>query len=170
MPAHKKRCRIKVFGNRAMIYLNGAKEGIALCSPADVDRIHDTAWRIGSNGYVTGRPEGRTAINMHTVIMGRLPYGRVVDHINRNRLDNRRENLRITDYSTNRFNSSKRFHGAYFIKGERKWFASIKVNGQVVYLGRYATEAEAIAARDEADTIFFGAPLIKREVKNAEQR
>lgn len=70
-----------------------------------------------------------------------------VDHINGNRADNRLGNLRIATKSQNGFNSrgwSKRLKGAF--PAGKRWFARIRCDGKIQYLGCFATEQEAHAA------------------------
>jgi hypothetical protein len=72
----------------------------------------------------------------------------IIDHINGNRADDRIVNLRNVDHRTNNENRRKAMPnniagliGASFNDG--KWIATIKVNGDRLYLGRYATPTEA---------------------------
>lgn len=63
----------------------------------------------------------------------------IVDHINRDKLDNRVENLRIVTQQQNTFNSIAK---GYRLE-QNKWRASIMLDGKSIYLGRYDTEPEA---------------------------
>jgi len=76
-----------------------------------------------------------------------LQSGQDVDHINRDRTDNRLENLRTATRSQNLCNSPARRNG---LKGTRpkgnRWQAQITINGKAAHLGSYTTEAEAHAA------------------------
>lgn len=79
-------------------------------------------------------------------------YG-CVDHINKNKADNRKKNLRCCERSENDRNRSlyscntSGVAGVYFDKERKKWVASITYNHKKVYLGRYAVKEEAILAR-----------------------
>jgi hypothetical protein len=71
----------------------------------------------------------------------------VVDHINRDKLDNNLENLQLI---SNRENSSKdkrdgtsKYTGVSLIKSYSKWKAQIDVNGKSIHLGTFNTEEEA---------------------------
>ena len=87
-------------------------------------------------------------LSMHRQIMN-PPPGLLIDHRNRDGLDNRKANLRLATYSENNCNTAKRkntssqFVGAYFDKRRRKWFAYISYNGKRIYLGRFARIAHA---------------------------
>jgi hypothetical protein len=64
----------------------------------DFERFKDSKWYLTASGYVIrnagfGR-KGQHTEMLHQLIMGKSPKGYVIDHINRNPLDNRRANLR----------------------------------------------------------------------------
>lgn len=88
---------------------------------------------------------------MHKLILP-TSDGKIVDHINQNRLDNRRENLRAVSYSLNNRNAKKRngcfsrFIGVSRVKGTGRWQAGISINGKRVALGLFDSE-EAAAKR-----------------------
>jgi hypothetical protein len=73
----------------------------------------------------------------------------MMDHINRNRLDNRVENLRWVSSSQNQANKGKKqntsstFIGVYFNKASNKWLSRIQINKKRKYLGLFNTEIEA---------------------------
>jgi hypothetical protein len=68
-----------------------------------------------------------------------------VDHINHNRLDNRRANLRFVNNSVNMHNIANPVKGCYFSERTGKWCARVNVNGRRVHLGYYETEQIASA-------------------------
>jgi hypothetical protein len=75
-----------------------------------------------------------------------------VDHINRDRLDNRVENLRLATYQQQSFNTGAK--GYTFIKRANKWQAAICHNNNKMYIGRYNTEAEASQAYLNAKELY----------------
>lgn len=75
---------------------------------------------------------------------------KIIDHINRNRLDNRISNLRAVSHQQNRFNTKAK---GYSFKSNA-WVASIGVNGTDIYLGRFKTKKEAENAYLEAKKIY----------------
>ena len=83
--------------------------------------------------------------------MGANPRGMHPDHINRNKLDNRRENLRFVTFSQNQYNRASRNRG--YDERYGRFRARIQINGKVEYIGTYDTAEEATAAyqarRDE---------------------
>lgn len=97
------------------------------------------------------RRQGRRSLKiMHRIIMN-APKGVEVDHKNRNKLDNRRSNLRLTTRSQNGMNTKHLSHNKSGVKGvffERgKWRVHIKVKGQKRHYSSYNSFEEAVEAR-----------------------
>lgn len=105
------------------------------------------------NGY--GRVRiARQLIPAHRIVWA-LHYGEwpkySIDHINRNRADNRIENLRLAhnnqaDNAQNRSknkNNKSGFSGVHFDAKRDRWIASISVNKRQKYLGSFLTPEEA---------------------------
>lgn len=88
------------------------------------------------------------------------PEGLVVDHINGNPLDNRRENLRLCTVKENNWNRRRRIGGSSRFKGVsragNRWKAIIWPNGSQKYLGSYADPEEAARAYDRAAAEEYG--------------
>ena len=87
---------------------------------------------------------------MHREIM-HAPDGMVVDHKNRNGIDNRPDNLRVCTPAQNEYNKAprgkrSRFKGVY--PDGDKWYAVIKHKGETYYLGTFDDEIAAAKARD----------------------
>jgi hypothetical protein len=119
-----------------------------------------------SDGYairgVRDRRAGTQAtIRMHRVILD-APEGIEVDHVNGNRLDNRRANLRLATHKQNLHNlptpahNTSGFKGVSWCKRSQKWRAYIKVDGKSKHLGLFATAEGAALAYDEAALLYFG--------------
>jgi len=100
-------------------------------------------------------------LQMHRVIMN-AKKGQVIDHINGNTLDNRKENLRIATYSQNRGNSKRYrnntsgYKGVSWNKNRQRWEACIGYQNKYIYLGLYTTKEEAALAYNEAAKKYFG--------------
>jgi len=74
-----------------------------------------------------------------------------IDHIDRNKFNNKIENLRIVSKSENQWNTSKSENGGVgFHKASNKWRARITINNKSIYLGVFETRSEAQKVRDEA--------------------
>lgn len=130
-----------------IIYLNhGAK---TIVDSDDYKRLIPFKWRLNTTGYAT-----RTyrSISMSRVIMN-AKTGEYVDHINGNKLDNRKSNLRICSNQQNSWNKvepTKSISGAKGVRQrDKKWQSySNDLNGKQVNLGRYNTKLEAMKAYD----------------------
>lgn len=128
-------------------------EKIFIISAEDYDLVKEQHWYLGQNGYIYS---SETKVLLHRYIM-KPPSGYIVDHINRNKRDNRRENLRLANKSLNAFNSKiyknnkTGVTGVYFRKDTKKWTAEIKVNYRKICLGCYETKEEAINVRKKAE-------------------
>ena len=116
-----------------------------------------------SHGYIRIRLLGK-CYPAHRLawlyVYGTWPKNQI-DHINRNRSDNRIANLRdVTnqqnmcnagDYSTN--TSGRK--GVYWDKRDSRWRACITDNGRYLSLGYFSTQAEAVAARVAAEKLYW---------------
>jgi hypothetical protein len=95
---------------------------------------------------------GRRTIYMARAIMG-LAHAdpRQVDHVNFDRLDNRRSNLRIVSRRSNKQHQPSRGGTSRFVgisACSSKWRAVVGIDGRQVYLGDHATELVAAVVRD----------------------
>ncbi len=123
----------------------------------DEDYDHLNQWKWFYDGrYATRTQERpkRTSIRMHQII-AKHPGGRkiVTDHINGNKLDNRKKNLRLISQSRNTRNSrykksSSRYRGVAWDKLRKRWKAFAFHGGRIINIGRYDSEIEAVIARD----------------------
>lgn len=120
-----------------------------LISTSDVDAVVGRNWHVSKVGYAFSNPsKASKGCYMHRHLMG-VPDGQLIDHINGNRLDNRRENLRICTFLGNAQNKgmadSNRsgFKGVYQHGGKGSFISRIHVNGVAKHLGSYKTAEEA---------------------------
>jgi hypothetical protein len=125
----------------------GAAIAYALVDAEDYERISEHRWSYDYRGYAIrgerSRSEGKQrTVRMHREILG-AATGLDVDHINRNKLDNRRSNLRSVERAENIGNQAR--NGVRWDKAQQRWAVVI---GQKRY-GSYETEDEARQAAFE---------------------
>jgi hypothetical protein len=139
---------------------------VALVDDEDFNNLNRYNWCASRSSYtyyalrsikILGK---ETTIAMHQEIM--LPaVGMVIDHIDGNKLNNQRSNLRVCKHKQNIRNQVKRY-GTYIYKGvswdkvNSKWFSTIKVNGKGINLGRFKNEKEAAEIYNQAAIKYFG--------------
>lgn len=153
-------------GRRSWGYLNNKTGWIELTKGVetivdveDLPQLLNHVWHANKTGN-DGKYRARTTIvdgdDRYTELMHRFIMepgdGEIVDHINRNPLDNRKENLRLVDHSTNRrntdtINSETGYRGVF--RNGKSFTARIHENGKQICLGTYETPERAAKAYDD---------------------
>lgn len=142
----------------------------ALIDDQDYDTVMAFApWHLGLGYAVHGYWEdGKSkAVRMHRLVLGLGTDDPHVDHVNHNRLDNRRSNLRLCTIRQNTRHSrpqrtyagdktSSHFKGVDFITARGKWHARIQTKERRISLGHFEDEVAAARAYDSAAAHFFG--------------
>ena len=131
-----------------------------LVDDENFERLNRYNWHIhdGYACWATTVNRKTVRYRMHRIVLG-LDIGRedsrLVDHVNRNKLDNRKENLRIVDRTLNngnrnKFKSNKSgYKGVHYIgqdQRQRRWIATITHNSKLITIGSYLTAEEAYKA------------------------
>ena len=126
---------------------NGQTQWVFL-DQEDSLRLGDKSLSVGSHGYAQGYFDGRVEVLHRWIMGGRRGDGRIVDHVNRDRLDCCRSNLRFVTPSQNTQNRRTVAEASGAQREHNRWVARCKLEGKEYRLGRYATreEAEAVAA------------------------
>lgn len=139
-----------------------------LIDDEDFDWLGQWKWRLNNGGYVirtqvfkriNGKQPSKN-IYMHR-LLNETPLGFETDHINRNKLDNRKSNLRTVNRSQNELNKNLRndnssgYKGVCWDKKVNKWVARVWKNRKEIFLGRFITIEEAILCRQEAEKIYY---------------
>lgn len=125
-------------------------------------------WGTGDYVKVHSIPRGMKYNRKYTALarlIMKAPPGLVVDHINRNPLDNRRKNLRIVTQAENMRNTKRRrgngvsceYRGVTATANRQKWMSKIKVDGRWHYLGTFVSAEDAARAYDAAAIAAHGA-------------
>lgn len=117
----------------------------------DYNKIKNICWHIDSNGYVVGRYNEKY-IKFHRMVMN-TQENEIIDHISHIKHDNRKNNLRIVNYSQNAMNRKSK--GISYRKDQNKWRVYITVNHKRIYLGNYIDKDTAILVRREAENKYF---------------
>jgi len=128
----------------------------------DYDWASQYNWRIDRHGYACRMAEidgEKRAKRMHRELMA-APDNMRVTHINGNRLDHRRCNLRLMTVSEMRATAAVRKDAKSGCKGVTqfgtRWRARVGKDGKYYYLGLFATKEEALAARNAAAKQLYG--------------
>jgi hypothetical protein len=142
------------------------------------DADYETYWKHYNRIIYRVSPRYPVAVAMRIegkeILFHRLllspPDHLVVDHRNRNPLDNRRTNLRICTHSQNSINKktittgTSKYRGVSFKQANGKWQAGIRVDRKVIYLGLYNTELEAAIAYNRSAKFLHGEFAVLNEV------
>lgn len=133
------------------VHRRGSIAAHAIVDAEDVAVVGQYRWTLNLNGYAWRSVDGgRRHIYLHRAIAGATwGDGTYVDHINRDRMDCRRVNLRIVTPQQSAQNKPAlrgRFRGVSFDASRGRWSAHAQLDGKRRFLGRFDTEEEAAAA------------------------
>lgn len=137
----------------------------ALVDDEDYERANKQRWSFNKKDNIV---RGSVVVDMkskgillHRFIMN-APKNMQVDHINGNRLDNRKENLRLCTHQQNQMNKSKQvnntsgYKGVSLNKGKSKYRARITLNRKEINLGSFKTKEKAALAYNQAAKKYHG--------------
>ena len=135
----------------------------AIVDPEDYDKLSQFKWTAAKspNTFYAVRSVRGRQIRMHRLITN-APKGLVVDHINHNGLDNRKQNLRLCTRSENarnqrpQANCSSKYKGVCWHKNQKKWLARVHSNGVTYHLGSFKSQIAAAKAYDKKAKQLFG--------------
>lgn len=136
----------------------------------DAVTVNQRMWQMDKDGYAVGTfyPGGNHSngkqrmlrLKMHRVIMN-AGRGDIIDHINGDKLDNRKANLRICTNRENQYNSLKTkgrsgIKGVSWLSSRNKWRVSTRVNGRRIFLGSFERLEDARNAYINASKKYHG--------------
>ena len=126
----------------------------ALIDLEDVEKCKQHKWHvkkgINTDYAISGDTENR--ILLHRLVLNYHDYDKVIDHINRNGLDNRKSNLRLVSQSRNIMNQGYGTGVKQVPSGNYQ--AIITRNYKPIYLGTFFSFEDALAARHTAEESF----------------
>lgn len=156
---------------------------VAFVDDEDFERVNALRWRLSWSDQYAIRtlnyyPEGvprkfeyrkQGMLTMHSFILGPTPEGKQIDHKNRNRLDNRKENLRFATHKENQRNSTRKankfgFRGVSLQHGAKTWRARLCVDGKRIEVGGFKTAREAAVHYNKLAREYHGDFAVLNEV------
>jgi len=148
----------------------------------DVELIQKYKWCLNNknkDGYVITnirQDDKFKKLLLHRYLMEEeLRDDLVVDHINRNKLDNRRINLRVCSKSVNCMNIDVRkdntsgVTGVHFCKRSKKWIVQSNVNNKRAKLGQFDNKEDAIKLRADYEKEFYEKNLNQTQIHSKEE-
>lgn len=162
----------KTDGNTVILYY---KDREILIDSEDLPKISKYSWCISKTGYAVANINYKVT-KLHRYLLDLENPKKVADHINHNKLDNRKFNLRICNNTQNTRNSSLSKNNSTGVIGvsvrpSGRYRARIMVDRKEIALGTYDTIEEAKKARESGEMRYFGeyAPS-KSDCKNKRNR
>lgn len=133
-----------------------------LIDEADYEAVSRYFWFL-SGGYpytTVGKHPNCSLRSLHLFLLGPAPKGFTWDHKDRDKLNNRRSNLRLATKLVQTRNGSPRrgqvCRGVSWNETNQRWKAQIRVEGKLKFIGQFKSQEDAIAARLAAEAEFWG--------------
>ena len=132
---------------------------------SDYDTVKNYCWHMAKHrGYFTANSRDGTnrSLFLHRLILGISDCDMFVDHINWDKSDNRKSNLRVATKSENNTNIKKKsnnttgYTGVTLNKHTNHYIARISKNGKRISLGTFEKFEDAVRARHEAEIVIHG--------------
>jgi len=126
----------------------------------DYETVNKHTWCICHYGYPVTFI-GDNIEKVYHLILGKAPEGLEWDHIDRNKLNNKRSNLRLVTRTINsrnknpQKNNTSGVSGVSWRKSLGKWRVRIKLDGKEICVGHFKQKQDAIVARKKAEKIYW---------------
>lgn len=131
--------------------------GDILLDDEDKHLLDDYTWGFKDGKYPRTRISNKNVYIHHLI----LNTNQLIDHIDRNPLNNKKSNLRFSNKSKNAMNSKLRKDNTSGIKGvswnnnRKKWEVYISINNKKLNLGRFKNLKQAVLKRIENEKLYF---------------
>lgn len=150
-----------IFNDIVLLQIDSKEKGIVFVTIdlEDLKKVQELGrWYFDGRGYITTKTKNGY-VKLHRFLMNAEKH-HSGDHINRNPLDNRKCNLRLTSNQENSFNRGNykcskhsKYKGVGKVSGKNDgkiWRARITIDAKQIHLGTFATEREAALAFNKA--------------------
>lgn len=165
MRSEQKRLQLKKFNKYDLMQTYG----VGYCNNGEIflfdldcyDLIKDYCWYRTNSGYIATRYNSRKVL-LHKLILGDIENKHNIDHINHNKYDNRKINLRFVTRSQNNINKSIQRNNTSGVPGvqwhnrDKVWEVYITINNKKTYMGRYTDFAQAVLFRKQLEQKYYG--------------
>lgn len=148
---YRRENRMESSGDVTEVILENAKRvevARAVIDTVDIEKIRPYKWHLNSHGYARHKSYRHGGIFMHNLIFG----SKRIDHADRNRLNNRRHNLRAATYSQNATNTKRtgnnKYRGVETTKSG-SYKISLRTNGVTIRVGNFSDIVEAAYIYDQ---------------------
>ena len=154
-----KKNNYSVIGDTVAVKMSNSNNNM-LCDKAFWEQYKDSSWSEDTvTGYARASRDGN-AVYAHRIIMPDSDKDKYVDHINGNKLDNRRINLRYVTpkqsmMNISRSDSNTGIKGVHLNKNTEKYEAYIH-DEEKLHLGTFETLSEARRVREKAEVKLYG--------------
>lgn len=147
------------FSNKDYVVIITKKNEKILVDKDDFDKVKQWSWCVSKQGYAVANVNGSVK-KINWVLFPTIKH-KVQDHINGNKLDNRKCNIRYCTAKENSRNCGVSKNNKIGIAGVGKtpnntYRARIMINRKEIWLGTYKTLEEAVQARLKAEKKYFG--------------
>jgi hypothetical protein len=163
---------VAVINDNDTISIYIGKKQWATIDTVDLPKVAKHKWSAlpaGRKGYYAKATirigEKVTTLLMHHLIKPKR-NGREVDHIDRNKINNTRGNLRLVTHQENLRNQGQRSGtksgktGVYVCGKTGAFKASVSVSGKRLHLGTFRTLKDAVNARKIGEKKYYGSKIV----------
>ena len=140
------------------------RKWLVMVDDEDFDFLNQIHWQVDAFkcvGCHTKKDGKKSNILMHRMIM-KPPKGVEIDHIDGNRLNNQKSNLRFATSSQNKINRGARkdnksgYKGVSWHKQRNCWAVRLMINGKYQHLGLFQDKHKAAQVYNDNASKYYG--------------